>query len=512
MKKVKIKAILPTPFALSLSKGFEWPNVEHLEKGRLFARYLFFTRYLVANIFKPFDKLRANGERKNIWQLNSYSMIKKYYFFFYYLLLISIIPLTATPKKVLVINPTLSEQKELAAFAIQSKYRFIYHRIYNQDYSLQQGSMKALVRNMKKKYKRHKLDGILCTQDYLGNICGCLLAQELKLPGPSIISVLTCHHKYYSRIAQARYVPHATPSFGLIDPDHVDKSLQKLPLTFPFFIKPVKAYFSFGATTVHSKKELKNTTSSSMPEKSFLEPFNAVLSEHTPFLLSANYLLAESILKGHQCTIEGFIRNGRCYILGVIDSVMYPGTISFHHFEYPSQLPKEVQHRMAKIAQNIMGGLTFDNSFFNIEMMYNPLSNQIHIIEINPRSVAQFADFYEKVHGLNSYEIMLAIVTNSALPACKKKGAYAIAASFALRTFANGRVIHSPTKDDLAKIYQLFPDARIQLHVQKGQTLSEELQDGKSYLYAIINIGGKNRKDLMNRFEQCKKLLPYTIQ
>ncbi len=437
-------------------------------------------------------------------------MIKKYYFSLYCFLLIR--HLAAAPKRVLVINQAPSEQKELATNAIQSKYQCIYHRIYRQDYSLQHGSMKKLVRNMKKKYKHRKLDGILCTQDYLGNICGCLLAQELKLPGPSPLSVLTCHHKYYSRIAQARYVPQATPSFGLIDPDHVDESLQKLPLTFPFFIKPVKAYFSFGASTVQSKKELKSTLGSSMPEKSFLEPFNAVLLDHTPFALSANYLLAESILKGHPCTVEGFVRNEIYYILGVTDSVMYPGTISFHHFEYPSQLPKEVQHRMAQIAQKIMRGLEFDNSFFNIEMMYNPVSNSIHIIEINPRSVAQFADFYEKVHGLNSYEIMLAIATNSPLPTRNKRGAYAIAASFALRTFTNGRVTYSPSKNDLEKIYQSFPDARIQLHVQKGQTLSEELQDGKSYLYAIINMGGKNKKDLIDRFENCKKLLPYTIQ
>ncbi len=438
-------------------------------------------------------------------------MIKKYYFSLYCFLLIGT-NLTAAPKRVLVINQTPSQQKELATNAIQSKYQCIYHRIYRQDHSLKHGSMKNLVQYMKKKYKRYKLDGILCTQDYLGNICGCLLAQQLKLPGPSPLSVLTCHHKYYSRIAQARYVPQATPSFGLIDPDKVNKSLQKLPLTFPFFIKPVKAYFSFGATPVHSKKELKNTMGHSMPEKSFLKPFNAVLLEHTPFALSANYLLAESILKGHQCTIEGFVRNGTCYILGVTDSVMYPGTISFHHFAYPSQLPKEVQKRMAKIAQKIMQGLTFNNSFFNIELMYNPLSNRIHIIEINPRSVAQFADFYEKVHGLNSYEIMLALATNNPLPIRKKKGVYTIAASFALRTFANGRITYSPSKNDLEKIYQAFPDAHIQLHVQKGQTLSEELQDGKSYLYAVINIGGKNRTDLMSRFENCKKLLSYTIQ
>ena len=419
--------------------------------------------------------------------------------------------LAAVKKQVLVINAIPSEIKELARQTMSSHYRFIFHHIYNSDYSLQHGTIKKTVRKLKKKYGDCQLDGILCTQDYLGYICSCLLAKKLKLPGPSPLSVLTCQHKYYSRIAQAKYVPSATPSFGLIDPKNIEKSLATLPLTFPFFIKPVKAYFSFGATRVHTKPELKDAIHSSLPDKSFLQPFNAVLAQHTPYKYSANYLLAESILEGQQCTVEGFIHKGSLYILGIIDSAMYPGTISFHHFTYPSKLPQKIQRGMAAISHDVMRGLHFDNSFFNIEMMYNPQSDKISIIEINPRSVAQFADLYEKVHGINSYEIMLAVVTKSPLPICKKDGNYKIAASFALRTFTNGHVTKSPSENDLEKIYEIFPDARIQLHVQKGQKLSAALQDGKSYLYAVINLGGKDQNDLMKRFVACKKLLPYAF-
>lgn len=420
--------------------------------------------------------------------------------------------ITAPKKKVLVINATPQEKKELMAPAIQAKYECIFHYIYNPDYSLAHGSLRKLVRALKKKYPKAHLDGIVCTQDYFGNICMSLLAQKLNLPGPSPVAVLTCHHKYYGRIAQAKHVPSATPRFGLIDPNAIDKSVKKLPFTFPFFVKPIKAYFSFGATPVADKAALKSALRWSLPEKSFLTPLNTIIFQETPYKKSANYLLAEELLEGAQCTLEGFAYHGTYYRLGVIDSIMYPGTISFHHFEYPSRLSPTIQQRMASLSYKIMRNLGFDNSFFNIEFMYNPKTDTIHIIEINPRSVAQFADFYEKVDGLNSYEIMLAIATGNRLPQIKKSGKHAIAGSFALRTFDNKYVTHSPTGQELKKIYTLFPDARIMLHVQKGQKLSKELQDGKSYLYAVFNIGGQNRDDLMQQSALCKKMLPYSFK
>ena len=52
----------------------------------------------------------------------------------------------------------------------------------------------------------------------------------------------------------------------------------------------------------------------------------------------------------------------------------------------------------------------------------------------------------------------------------------------------------SPSKKELKEIKKLFPDARIEVHVEKGHKLSDELQDGKSYVYAIINVGARIRK------------------
>ena len=47
---------------------------------------------------------------------------------------------------------------------------------------------------------------------------------------------------------------------------------------------------------------------------------------------------------------------------------------------------------MSDIAATLMPGLGFDNGLFNIEMMYDPSSGAISVIDINPRMASQFAD------------------------------------------------------------------------------------------------------------------------
>ena len=62
------------------------------------------------------------------------------------------------------------------------------------------------------------------------------------------------------------------------------------------------------------------------------------------------------------------------------DSIMYPGTIAFERFEYPSSLPEPVQQRMGGIARRLMRGIGYQDGMFNIEFMYDPETEAIRII------------------------------------------------------------------------------------------------------------------------------------
>lgn len=442
--------------------------------------------------------------------------MKKTYFFLIYLILISFLIILFVPdffnkkKKILIIDSSDNEKKELSS--LMSQYSFFYYDIENKNQEYDKIDLIQDLEEIKQKYKKGDIDGVLSTQDYIGNIFASLLAETFNLPGPSVKSVLTCQHKYYCRLAQKKLVPEATPKFGLINPYNIDKSISGLPFKFPFFVKPVKSCFSFGASRINSEEELKKNILNLLPAKAFLKPLEKIIKKYTDYKLSADFLLAEEIIEGKQVTLEGFIKNGKIEILGIVDSIMYPKTISFEHFEYPTSLSIDVQNRIIEITNKIIKGIEFNNSFFNIEFMFNPKTDKINIIEINPRSSAQFADFYEKVDGINSYQIMIPLATNSELPEIiKKKGKYNIAASFALRIFKNGIVKKSPSEEEISEVLKKYPDARIQIHVKEGQKLSDELQDGKSYLYAIINLGGNDKKDLLKRFETCKKILTFEI-
>ncbi|OGB97010.1 hypothetical protein A3F06_01500 [candidate division TM6 bacterium RIFCSPHIGHO2_12_FULL_36_22] len=355
--------------------------------------------------------------------------------------------------------------------------------------------------------KHTPIVGIYSSRDYLGNLVSCLVAHKLGLPGPNPQTVLSYHHKYYSRLIQQQHVPEACPNFQLIDPKNIKS--ENIKLSFPLFIKPVKSYFSILAQKIDSFEQLQALGTKLMPSKEFLEPLNDALKLYSNYTLSANYLLAEELLSGQQVTIEGYIYNGEPYIFGVTDSIMYPGTISFERFEYPSSLPIEVQDRMADIAIRLMQSTKFDNSFFNIEYFYNSKDDTIKIIEVNPRLASQFADLYERVDGINSYRALMDLAAGKKPKTSKRKGQFKYAASCVLRVFEDKFVTKIPNLAHQCHVQALLPDVHIRIFAQEGKRLSDIEQDGKSFMYSIISLGGDSSEDIKRRLSLCKELLPF---
>jgi biotin carboxylase len=200
-------------------------------------------------------------------------------------------------------------------------------------------------------------------------------------------------------------------------------------------------------------------------------------------------LIAEGLLQGEQVTVEGYVHNGNATIFGVVDSILFPGTLAFSRFDYPSHLPVSVQKRMGEIAATTMQGLGFDNGIFNIEMMCDADADLISIIEINPRMASQFADLYEKVDGTSSYTVLLDIAQGKTPRFMHGQGRYAFAASCVLRSFEDYLVAAVPSEADVERLARIYPDIRVELHATPGRKLSDEFQDGRSRC-GIVNLGG----------------------
>jgi len=353
----------------------------------------------------------------------------------------------------------------------------------------------------------HSLDAIVANEDYISCMLASIASYHLGLPAPSIEAILICQHKYHARIAQQASIPEAVPTFCAIN----KTNMHNQELSFPFFVKPTKSFFSIGAQAIHTLQELQQTIDQLIPPKPFLEPLAWCLKEYTDLDPAMDYLVAEELLEGIQTTVDGFVYKGTVTIRGVVDSVMYPGTNSFARFDYPSHLPSHIQKRMITLTERFLNSIGFENGMFNIEYFYNPATDRISIIEINPRMASQFADLYQKVDGVNSYSILVDIAANQQPEICNK-GNYQAASIFVLRLPEDHYVHALPTKDEMKKVEQLFPETLIDILAPIGSTLSACLQDGLMYRYACIHIGGKDQQDLQDRFEQIMHILSFDLK
>lgn len=360
---------------------------------------------------------------------------------------------------------------------------------------------------------KERVDGITCAVAFPGmNVASACIAERLGLPGPSPQAILTCEHKYYCRIAQQQFVPEATAEFQLLDP--TDTSAIDSVQNFPRFIKPVKSILSSGAFKVYSKEDLKEAISASgygLPE-SFLFPFNQLLARYGNFQYNANYFLVEELLEGWQVSLEGYVYQGEITIMGIVDAVMFPGTISFKRFQYPSCLSSSVQERMGDIARRFISGIKYDNWAFNVEMMYNPVTEQIHIIEVNARLASQFWDLFEKVDGSNPYTAILKIALGEKPCLKRGEGKFKIAGSCVLRTFEDKLTLSIPSSDDVERVKQKYPDAKVEILAKPGKRLSEQIQDSGSYRFGLVNIGADSYEHLEEKFEDCRAMLPYEFE
>jgi hypothetical protein len=353
-----------------------------------------------------------------------------------------------------------------------------------------------------------RIDGVVSTDDYPGSTLASIVARRLELRGPDPLADLTCQHKYLSRLAQQAAVPDAVPWFLPIGRD--PRAVPCDRIEFPAFVKPVKSFFSIGARRVDSPAELQQALIANPVIDAFLEPLDALLRDYAGRSVGAP-LLVEGLLTGRQATLDGFACGGQVAALGVVDSLFFPGTLSFERFEYPSTLPVAVQDAMAGIACRMMKAISFDNGLFNIEFMHDPQSGALSIIEINPRMSSQFADLYEKVDGFNPYQVMLDLALGREPSLRRRRGRHAMAASCVMRTFSDCEVRRVASPADLGAALARWPDARIEILATPGRRLSHAMQDGASFRYGLINIGGNDRQDILSTFDACRRALPFEL-
>ena len=362
------------------------------------------------------------------------------------------------------------------------------------------------------------IDAVVSYLDFPGSVLVPIIAEKYNLPGPSLESVMKCEHKYWSRLEQYQVIPESIPKFKAFDHND-DKAYDKIGFTPPFWIKPIKSYHSYLAYKIHNKKHFYECMEEVREHIDYMvEPFSYIISEFgMPDKISKQKerMFAETPISGRQCTVEGYVIEGEVLIYGLVDSVRHDKYPSFARYQYPSDLPYEVQYRMSDLSRKVMRQIGLSNSAFNIEYFYNEEENEINLLEVNPRMSQSHADLFEKIHGISHHHIMLSLALDRRPCPLDNEGDFEVAAHFMLRTFTKDGVVKEvPGKKEIEELKDKYPEMEISLAVSNGMNLSdieEHHVDSYSCVLAYVNLGGQTREELLEKYEDVKKRLTFKI-
>lgn len=364
------------------------------------------------------------------------------------------------------------------------------------------------------------IDAIIAHWDFPTSVLVPILGRQYGIRTPSLVSVVACEHKHWSRLEQAVCVPEVVPDFTSFDPFD-DDALDGIELDFPFWIKPVKSHSSQLGFRIESPDDF---AAAIPPMREGIhaagDPFNEVLSflELPEGIAPDSGLtcLAEQIVSGEQGTVEGTMFEGEFAVHGIFDSPKDPATGHFARYEYPAAtLPDPVQQRMIDVSERYLRRIGYDNACWNIEFMWDRDTDKLWLVEVNPRISQSHSDLFTKVDGMSNHEVAVDIALGSQPRLPDRRGNFAVAAKCFL--WANGHddgiVRRVPSDDEIARVVDEFPETHVHIGVEVGDRLSE-LRDQSSYRYDLgyVYIGAQDRDELVANFETCRDMLPFEIE
>ena len=371
----------------------------------------------------------------------------------------------------LVLHPQQRDRDEVRAAALETRYDVRWH-----GGDLDAGAEPARLGALP------AADGAVGTKDR-----SALLA-SLATGRPSPASVIACQHKPTSRTLQRKAVPEAVPRFALVDGS-------PLPWSPPFFVKPVVGRLSQGARRVDRLSDLESLRG------------DAYAAEWAELATAAGFareralgFMAEELLEGDEVTLEGYVHDGRVTVIGITDSVKYPGTNSFERFEYPSTIGDERRAEIHAVAERLLPSLGFDGGFFNLELVV-PARGRAKILEVNGRIASQFAPLVRLVHGRSTYDALFALAVGRD-PLWEPSRPDGVAVSHVVRRFEDAYVDHVPDAED-----------GVEILVCPGRRLSEQRgpNDTASYRLAIVYEAGETRAEAVARARERARRLDFRL-
>ncbi|GAA4506691.1 ATP-grasp domain-containing protein [Brevibacterium yomogidense] len=364
------------------------------------------------------------------------------------------------------------------------------------------------------------VDAIIAHWDFPSSIIGPILAAERGLPAPSLTSLLASEHKYWSRLAQRECIPECVPGFAAFDPFDDDALTHvRSELSFPFWVKPVKAHSSmlgFKVTNDDDFREAQLEIRESI--EGMGDAFNAALRlVDVPDEVGAaggNTCLAEQFVEGVQAAPEGTVFRGEFRVHGLFDMHKDEAGTSFDRLDYPAgSVPEHVQTRMIDLSRRYLEHVGFDDGCFNAEFMWDESDDQLWLVEVNTRISQSHSDLFAKVDGGSNHEVAIDIARGITPRMPHREGDYAVAGQCMVFHDEDVVVTRVPDDEDMVRIRAHYPDVRFVPEVEVGDRLSELAgQDSYRHIVGKLYIGADSRDELGRLHKEVAAALPFEYE
>jgi len=416
--------------------------------------------------------------------------------------------------------PGLDEQNLDTLNRLPERERYAFHGLLTIP-ELQQGEIPIVELLTKAEQSLDEFDGtvdaVVGYWDFPVSTMLPLLCRSRGLPSASLEAVLKCEHKYWSRLEQRKGITEY-PAFAVIDPDDDDPK-PPADLRYPIWLKPVKSFSSELAFKVHDDAEFAEAMRQLEDGIGRVgDPFQFILDQadlpDEVAQVGARAVLAEESMSGVQAAVEGYARNGDVVVYGALDSVNFPDTDSFLRHQYPSQLPERAVDRMADVAKRVIEHIGLDNLVFSVEFFVDPETDDVWLLEINPRHSQSHAELFAHVDGVANHELMVLLGLGEEPLLPDGGGRYAVAAKWFHRHFDGDAIVRrTPTRDEIDRIERELDGVEVEIVVDEGDQLSTlEGQDSYSCELAQFIIGGDSVDDMTAKYRAAVDALHFELE
>lgn len=404
------------------------------------------------------------------------------------------------------------QRKELETIRDADLCRF--HSLLGNDELLdhEAGFDELLRRARKQLSEGDKPDAIVCHWDFPSSCLAPILAAEQGLAGPSLESVLRCEHKYWARLEQTKAAPECIPEFEAVDPFDPEAA-DKFSLGFPLWLKPIKGFSSQLGFRVENREELEEALEKMREEIGDLGRIFDECLDHAELPpevqgIGGSHAIAEGIMSGHEFAHEGYVRNNKVTIHGLLDIVLSEDGKIFSGLRYPADLPGDLEERANDVSRRIMEQVGYDDGCFNVEFLHDKADDKLWVIEVNTRISQSHSELFRKVDGRSNHEIAVSVALGEEPTLPDKKGNSKIAGKFYITKREDAEVTREPSESEIEKLSDEF-DALLEFEAHEGDKLSD-LPNQPVYCFNVgyAWLGAENSKELRKRYRQLVDRLP----